>query len=208
MVNMSENVPRAESSLMAQQQGSEYVIPEELLQRRADFVQLLQTDGLISNDLATSGELDSFELDIKTGGDALIHTLIGNENGGAHHMRTILDLEIPNRVVASEVNSPSDRPISELRREQSVRPNGAFRARIIGIDSKAKEGGSAMFPTEWSTEDVIRAILTVSRTAPTNHDGERGLYLHVSEINGVRVSVTTNEKTGKIITAFPKVSTK
>ncbi len=175
------------------------------------FANVLQEQGLVSPELVDSGMIDMFARDDSVGMDTLEHILVGDEQGGGHHLRTMNDLGLEDRTVMSEINPGGDpeRPIhKKLVREQSIRPNSAFRSRIVEIGDKQKVGGSAMFPNEWSTEDVINSIAAVALTPPAKHDLERLSFIHQGEVNGVRIQVVTSEATGKIITAAPKVSTK
>lgn len=193
------------------------VLQEDHLDARAQLVGALVLNGLMKQEYADSGALDAFRIDDKTGVDALEHILIGDEVGGGHHLKTIMDLEVPGRTIASEIpdyRDPNHVPLAKLRRGQAVRENGTFKSNIVKIQtdkgevSKEKVGGSAMFPNEWNTQEVVEAVKKVADTPPESHDRERGSFVHIGEEKGVRIRVITDEKTGKIITATPKYSTK
>jgi len=61
-----------------------------------------------------------------------------------------------------------------------------------------------MFPNDWSTQDVLEAILNVA-----DHDGisvgedDNTRIIHKSVVNGVNIEVITSSSNGKILTAFP-----
>jgi hypothetical protein len=120
----------------------------------------------------------------------------------------MMDAELPQRVVASSIKVSDNHGRNNLRKKQSIRSNGVFRPKIVEINGQEKLAGSAMFPNEWSTEDVVKAIVKVAKSAPEKHDFERASYTHNGEVDRVQISVITGENSGKIITASPKVSTK
>lgn len=177
---------------------------DTLNQQRSDFVGQLVHNGLISEDLADSGELDVFYIDPKTHYDTLIHILAGDQDGGVHHLPTAMVMT--DKVsAASQLTGSKNLTAPKLQRRQAIRQNGTSHPRIVIIDGKKKTLGSALFPNEWSTEDVIRSIITVSRMTPDYHDLERASYIHNGTLDGVDIQVVTSESNGKIITAFPKV---
>lgn len=177
---------------------------------RQHFALSLVEKGLISDEFYRSGALDRFGSDEATGGDALSHILIGDELGGMHHLPTVMELGIQGRTVSSLVGD-ANRPkvsYSKFRREQRVKDSGAYRA--LGVEIQGPDGtkfskleGSSMFPNDWTTEKVLQSIVTVADT-PGKHDPERKSLFHEAEVDGVKVRVVTDEKTGKIITASPK----
>jgi hypothetical protein len=179
---------------------------EWLTAQREHFTEQLVEKGMISQEYASSGALDSFGMNEQSCSDALVHVLVGDGRGGGHHLRTMV--EMGNNTAASVIQTRDNRPYNKLKAEQSVRPSGVFRARYVQLNGNRKQGISAMFPNEWSTEDVLRAIVGTAYTPPLEHDFERSSYVHISEVNGVRVRVVTDEKSGKIITAAPKVASK
>lgn len=190
---------------------------ERIYPTREELVGALVTQNMISKEYADSGALEAFQIDEQTGSDALRHVLIGDDNGGAHHLRSLMELDLPTRRVASAYIDPTaddaQRTRSKYRRGQSVRSNGTFRSNIVVIDEgkgeMEKVGGSAMFPNEWSSEKVIDSIRQVGSTLPDAYDADRSdKAIHNGEIDGVRIRVITNPKTGKIVTGFPKYSTK
>ena len=165
--------------------------------------------GLISEEFYQSGAVDSFFVDKKTGAAALLHILIGDEYGGAHHLPTILALEIPGREVASIIFDPENpnKSQSEFRKAQKAKLSGVFRAMHIEIADNdgtmlSKDKGSSMFPNEWNTQRVVESLIHVSKM-PGELDEVRGSVVHVAEVDGVKLRVITDSNTGKIITGFP-----
>ncbi|HEX4773905.1 MAG TPA: EndoU domain-containing protein [Candidatus Saccharimonadales bacterium] len=201
---MAESYPNQQAETLPEPNGPSI---EELKAQRADFVSELVGSRLISNGLASSGQLDSFIIDEPTGYDALKHILVGDKDGGAHHLDTIFKLDNPefSVVAASQVRGSRRYSSNKLKLMQGVKENGAFHPRLLSINGQKKESGSAMFPDEWSTEDVVRGLLIVAQTVPEYHDLERSTYAHVGNIEGVDIRVITSEQTGQIITGFPVV---
>ncbi len=182
-----------------------------LLHKRDEFVQQLMQCGLISEQLANSGALEAFGIWPERNMDSLTHVLIGDAQGGPHHLRTIIDLDVPGRIIASDVRPPANAslPESEFRRAQKVRPNGIYRPNTVVIIDEAgqrKESGSPMFPNEWTAEDVIKALIQVSLQPASNHNPERHSFMHEGIFGGVRTRVCTDDQTGKIITGYPKIT--
>jgi hypothetical protein len=183
---------------------------EPLLERREQLAGALVEKGLMSREFADSGALDAFHADPATDYEAFSHILIGDEEGGAHHLRTIVDLEVPYRTIASRIHDPKrpHKKQSELRREQKIGPNGVFRAGQVEIDIPGrpevrKPEGSKMFPEEWDCEQVVRALIAAADTEPVKRTPEKESATHLLEVDGVKVRVVTHDKTGKIITGFP-----
>lgn len=168
------------------------------------FIGRLVDKDLVSLDLIKSGDLEMFDKDTATEWDALAHILVGDENGGAHHLRTIMKLEVGGRQVGSKLRDKVEDPIDmALEDKQRIQKNGTYRPRLVRVEGKDKLEGSTMFPDEWPTEKVIKSIVATAKSVPTKHDLERSSYMHRQNIDGVRVNVVTDEKTGKIITASP-----
>jgi hypothetical protein len=166
--------------------------------------------GLISEDFYNSGVLDAFDIDESTQEDELVHILVGNTQGGAHHLPTIVSLGIENVAVASTIYDPErpNKSPGDFRREQRVKDNGVYKAldvKILDRDGSVsrKDGGSSMFPNEWSTQKVLAAVYATSK-APGEHDVKRDAYRHETEVEGVKVVAYTDDKTGKIFQAWPK----
>ena len=164
---------------------------------------------LISQSFSDSGILDLFSLDEAKGRDALPHILIGDEYGGAHHLRTIDELEVEGRQVASTIARPvkSKRP-SYYRQAQKVQDNGVFRAKVVrikGADGNLmeKETGSIFFPDEWTTQELLESVVEVSKT-PGEHNPDTRAYTHKGTSRGVPMIVNTDDTTGKIVAARPE----
>jgi len=198
--------------------------PESLEMERIEFTYNLVNHGLMSREFAESGLLDNFELDNETGHDAIKHILVGDLMGGCHHLRTVAELGITNRRIASEIYDPvrPERKIGKFRKEQERHVNGAFRSNIVEIEEdginyrklnqielggKILEvaSGSTMFPDEWSAEDVLGAIAWVAKTPPSEESlkGVSPSLIHKAVVNGVKIKVVTYKETGKIITGTP-----
>jgi hypothetical protein len=190
---------------------------ESLRLEREAFTDNLLVNGCITEEFAFSdAKLDRFALDPATGTDAMKHLLIGDSTGGCHHLRTVIDLGVEGRTVASEVYDPGrpERETGRYVREQKVKKNGVFGANIIDIEESGityrkiggkEKNGSSMFPNEWSTQEVLQAILEVADMPPksTSEMGLRSFNLHDAKINGVRIRVVTDKESNKIITASP-----
>jgi hypothetical protein len=202
---MSETLNTAESltEYIPQQLVGPSVAEQTLTENRADFVNQLVACDVISTELEASGALDRFIIDPQADYDALSHILIGDEQGGAHHLQTIMIMNVPDRMIASQLTGSKTLSDGKLQRRQAVQADGTFHPRQIVIDGKEKMLGSAMFPNEWSTENVIESLLAVSMLAPSQHDRERGTFIHEGIVGGVGIRVICDEKTGKIVTGFP-----
>jgi len=166
--------------------------------------------GLISEEFFQSSAMEQFNYDEATGTDALSHILIGDETGGAHHLPSLLALGVDGRTIASMISDPArpDKRQSHFRKEQKVKPDGTYKALHIAVRGQdgieyRKLNGSTMFPNEWNTQKVLESILAAS-DVPGTHDPIRESYAHLAEVDGVKVTVWTDDKTGKIITGFPK----
>ncbi len=186
--------------------------------KRANFVSSLREKRLISEDLINSGGLDLFLINPKVGYDGLIHILIGDRRGGAHHLPTILALEAEGRTIASKIYDPSRKTTrtGELmsrelqyelnKKDQQTRENGVYTCRIVIFENDGKIYeklfGSSMFPDTWSTEKVIKAILETYRNGWKTV--ELDTIIHEATIDGVKIRVVSDARTGKIKTAMPK----
>jgi len=175
---------------------------------RDRFVEDLVVAGSISSEYAQSGELNEFAINEETGSDALSHILVGDHRGGAHHMRTVDELDMGgSRVFASEIHDPDNpkKPLRRFRKSQRVHPNGTFRCNIVEIEDEGvvmkKLGGSTMFPQEWSAERVLKSVVNVSRGEPTRYDPERQSSVYEGSVDDVPIRLVKDHKTGKIITA-------
>ena len=185
---------------------------DKLEESRIKLANSLIEHGLMSREFIESGVLDRFDIDPKTGHESFTHILIGDRDGGAHHLRTILDLGIAGRMVASAVIDPRplNRSYDSLKDEQRLNSKGTYKAIVVDIKDdgyhkdKRLEGGSTMFPDAWSAEEVIKAVVKVSQIEPIKHDEKRKSNSHLGVVDGVKIRVITDEKTGKIITASPK----
>ena len=165
--------------------------------------------GLISEEFSQSGALEAFSIDRTLGRDALPHILIGDEYGGTHHLPTIIGLGIDGRQIASTVINPNNpnKKRSDYRAAQKIQENGVYEARIVKITDGTgqvmeKAKGSSFFPNEWTTQDVLEAVISVSQQ-PGEHHPTRRAFTHTAKIKGVTVIVNTDDLTGKIVAARP-----
>ncbi|OGL35215.1 hypothetical protein A3F65_04205 [Candidatus Saccharibacteria bacterium RIFCSPHIGHO2_12_FULL_47_16b] len=188
--------------------------PSESLARlqlgRREFVNALVEQNLISPAFAESGDINEFGFELPEQGhveeDSLIHTLVGDKEG-FHHLPTALALGL-DRSAASQLHSP-ERPhksMGDLRKEQRIKPDGTYRPHIVAIEGigKATSKTNAMFPNDWNTEQVIRAIVQVAHTPPVEAKPGNRTNLHEGEVNGIRIRVLTDDETHKIVTGYPK----
>lgn len=177
----------------------------EIEANRTAFVSALIERGLMSKMFADSGELGHFgyEVEHNLPFDSLIHILVGDHLGGAHHLRTIMDLEMPGRSMASKVGN------RRIRDAQRLRSNGTYRPQIVAIQSndggQMKRWGSSQFPYEWNAEQVADAIISVAKSPSVKVDPDRHSFLKIGEVDGVRIQVAVDDKTGKIITGNPRI---
>jgi hypothetical protein len=184
---------------------TEVVTSERSLAReRQAFTNSLLEAGAISQEFVDSGALEQFSLNEQLGRDALPHILVGDEYGGAHHLPSILDSGADTQAVATILGSKKMR---HYRSSQRVRENGVYELRKVVINSKdgesvTKVAGSAFFPNEWTTQEVLEAIIAVSQKDGV-HNPDNHAYGHEGEINGVRMVVNTDDFTRKIVAARP-----
>jgi hypothetical protein len=165
--------------------------------------------GLISADLYASSALEAFEYRVEGRPDALIHTLVGDDFGGGHHLATMLSLGLEDRLVASRIFSTAnpDVKLRTYRQDQKVGQFGVYKAVHVELPSsigstKEKRRGSTMFPDEWLTQEVIEAIIEVSNL-PGKYNPKRNKDMHRGVAEGVDISVSTDPNTGRILNAFP-----
>lgn len=199
--------------------GAGQHVMNALLARREDFVSTLVQNGLVSQDFVETGIMNRFAIHPDNGLDALMHVLVGDMDGGAHHLATIASLGIAGRELACRIHKPESsdgwgKQYRKYRQEQQPKDSGTYKVlhvHIHGLDHStgehityAKSGGSSMFPDSWSTEQVLEALVAVADTEPTRHDEERHSFTHVAEVGGVKIQVVTNELDGRIITGCPR----
>jgi hypothetical protein len=178
---------------------------------RSQFELAMVEKGLISQEFYESGALERFNLNLDNGHDSLKHILIGSDRGGLHHLSSHVELGNKKTKIASSIGGfkKSSKPLSKHRSSQKIKENGVYRAGDIVIASNKnqrfiKRAGSTMFPNDWSTQDVLEAILNVA-----NQDGisvgedDNMRIIHKSVVNGVNIEVITSSSNGKILTAFP-----
>jgi hypothetical protein len=213
--NMSEAVISDQPNVYDADAGSnERAFLQELERQQAAFVEDLVQAGCVSAEYAQSGALDKFDVNPRTGKITLMHLFKGDMFGGIHHYRTYLELNIAGREVAAKIHDDqSETTLHQFRGIQTERPNGTYNLFHIRIQDvhpitgqpveRLKVTGSTMFPDAWSAEDVLRAIVEVSQTTPTQSDTERMTHKHVGLVDGVKIQVITDAITGKIIAAFP-----
>lgn len=172
---------------------------ESIEQQRLAFVSDLVSQKLITPEFSESGVLDYFRLDA-TSGDALKHILVGNEQGGSHHVPTMFALD-SEAVVESTLDQPNTIPAGRFRYNQRVRKNREFGVYDVVSHGKLKPGLTSMFPNEWSTQTVIEAIAE-SLALPGRPLDERGTIVHEKKVGGVKVRTIT-DLDGLVITSSP-----
>ena len=193
-----------------------------LAENRQQFVNSLLQCELITQAFVETGALEQFNIDQKTGVDALSHILVGDLTGGFHHLPTATALELTRSVGswvlnpdASMKSVPWHEQYANLREKQSVRRSGVYYAKYVGIGTgeidpgtgyektRTKSGGSNMFPDTWNTQQVLSAIIeTVDRgLSRLAKEGDRYIYNHI--IGDVPIQVMTRASDGKIIAAYP-----
>lgn len=193
------------------------------LSSRETFTNALFQQGCISQAFVESGLIDRFEHDEALGRDAAKHILIGDELGGFHHLKTSMDLGVENNSASSLLVRPSDygeggsqklRKPAESRRKQRVAENGTFRSELVEIAGHTKrtlEGEdelatSAMFPSEWTAEDVLCCVVAASEHGTfVDADKKRQTVRleYTDEPSNVTLQVVVRTATGKIATAYP-----
>jgi len=168
--------------------------------------------GLISESFYSSGAAESFVIDEETQIDALAHLLIGDEYGGAHHLPTLMELGSSDVIIASSIVVDESRgrhkTPARLRKDQKIDGNGVFKVLDVSVkDGEGnivrKDGGSTMFPLEWSTQEVLEAVIATSQTEGKAIEGQ-DLNKHLTEVNGVKVVAITEATSGKIVSAYPR----
>jgi Bacterial EndoU nuclease len=179
---------------------------------RSQFELLMFEKGLISEDFYESGALDLFELNAKTGYDALKHILIGSNRGGLHHLPTNIEIGNVDTKISSSIGSfkLTSKPLSKHRSSQKIKDNGVYRAGDIVIETDdgnrhIKKAGSNMFPNDWTTQQVLESILLVAKEPGqlVGQEINNPRIIHRGNINDVNIEVITSPDTGNVITAFP-----
>ena len=178
---------------------------------RSQFELAMVEKGLISQEFYESGALERFNLNLDNGHDSLKHILIGSDRGGLHHLSSHVELGNKKTKIASSIGGfkKSSKPLSKHRSSQKIKENGVYRAGDIVISSHEnqrfiKRAGSTMFPNDWSTQDVLEAILNVANQDGISVGGDDNMrIIHKSVVNGVNIEVITSSSNGKILTAFP-----
>lgn len=182
----------------------------KLMAERQALVGSLVVHGMISEEFSRSGALDRFAIDETLGRDALPHILIGDEYGGAHHLPTITGLDVEGRQVFSTVSNPdSHKKRSDYRSAQRVQKSGVFEAKNVLITDRTgnavrKAAGSKFFPNEWTSQDVLEAIIATAGQPPIQHTPDTRSYTHAAHVGGVNVVAYTDDLTGKIVAARPE----
>jgi hypothetical protein len=180
-----------------------------LAAERQALVGSMVQHGLISEDFSRSGAIEAFSMDESLGWDALPHILVGDKYGGAHHLPTIVGLGVEGTQVYSTFVKPESpkKDRNYYKRSQGVRDNGVFEAKNVRISDETdrvmeKAHGSTFFPNEWTTQQVLEAIIATSQQ-PGTHNPDRHSRTHVGNVEGVTVTVITDDFTGKIVAAKP-----
>jgi hypothetical protein len=204
MSEVSRNHPAFQAS---EYSGPPLEVPTLLEFEREQLLLEMVEKGLLSEEFYTSGAADKFAIDEETQQDAIRHILIGDMNGGAHHLPTLVELEAGRNVTVASM-LPRPEPIKNLgllRYQQGIRDNGTFRAKDVRIADDdgyvlRKSRGSIMFPNDWTTQHVLESVLRVSSN-PAKNSGE--LYRHTATVDDVKITVLTDPETSKIVSAFP-----
>lgn len=193
-----------------------------LAENRRQFVDALVQKALIGTEFAESGVLEQFDIDQKTGVDALPHILVGDRTGGFHHAPSAASLGL-SRTIGSWTYNPDASmkavPWQEqyltLKVKQTVRQTGVYYAKRIGFGTgevdpgtgeeriRLKSGGSNMFPDEWTAQQVLLAIVETVNTGSKRLAKEGDRYIYNQTINGVPIQAMTQVSNGKILIAYP-----
>lgn len=189
--------------------------------QREIFVTHLTAAGQLSPEAVEEGLLENFAYNRKTDYDAAVHILIGDSKGGCHHIPSTISSGLQgDRIIASSYPAaraaePGAKSEGHYRRRQRIDSQGVSHPGIIelpgeepGEPNVEKNGGGAMFPNEWTGEQVLRAAVSVA-DGPGEFNEETGSTIHKGEVEGVRVMVATrpdpyNPDVNKIITAVPR----
>lgn len=121
---------------------------------REKFVRNLVESGLMTKAFAESGILAEFGYNPESGNDTLIHTLVGDSDGGAHHLPSVMKAGPSNtRIkswIGSEGRSPSESPpdppyivrpvwnYDKFKKKQAEKPNGTFT--VYGVITSDETG--------------------------------------------------------------------
>lgn len=214
-------------------QNHEFEIPETELAHEPDFMttreanlEALVEAGSISRKFAESGIPDMFAFNDDQELDTIKHILVGDERGGLHHLRTVVELEAPQRTAASMLldKHNTSKTRGQIQRDQNIRANGTCKPRLVTImdrqklsyksvvsDAGSPKGaenalsGSVMFPDDWSAEYVLCVVARAAQNVAAKTDIERQSITHESyEVGGVKVVAVTDLNTGKIIAGYPR----
>lgn len=94
---------------------------------RENFTRKLIDSGLMTKAFAESGILGEFGYDEETGSDALIHTLVGDSEGGAHHLPSIMAAGPDNVSVKSWIGPNGAGPLEDPADPPAlVRPDWSY----------------------------------------------------------------------------------
>lgn len=186
----------------------------ELGEARTKLLTDLVSAGSVSAEFAQSDVSERFELNPAKGTDAIKHILVGDHDGGLHHLRTMMELDVPNRTAYSLISDPKkpEKTPKQFEKDQKVRQNGTAKPLGVVIDGKLKYvpkttdklSGSVLFPDTWCAEDVLCAVVLAVDSGEPEVDIERQSIVHTAEVEGVKVRAVTDLNTGKIITASPR----
>ncbi len=158
----------------------------------------LQELDLVDEAVDPIGDLTEYGL------QSMRHILIGDDEKGGHHLRSIIELEVDDRVFASQIRpeeSGSKRPLTYYRKRQKIGENGTYNCKVVEINGVKKAGGSSMFPDDWSEQDVLNSVVEVAKTEPVFQD--ELVNIHRATENGVNIQVVTSRLFGRIISAYP-----
>lgn len=186
----------------------------ELKEARVKLLADLVSAGSISAEFAQSDVPERFEINPAKGKDAIKHILVGDHDGGLHHIRTMMELDVPNRSIYSIISDPKkpEKTPKQFERDQKIRQNDTAKPLGVLIDgtlkydfkTKDKLCGSVLFPDSWSAEDVLCAVVLAVDNGEKEWDIERQSIVHTMDVEGVKVRAVTDLNTSKIITASPR----
>lgn len=106
-----------------------------------------------------------------------------------------------------------NKDLYKFAKRQAVRNNGSFGTTIKTIEDGGvtinKDYGvhgrvDTMFPNEWSAQEVAEAALAIAQDPEdTKYNSDHGSINYYGTYKDLEIAVATNERTGKIRTAFP-----
>lgn len=174
------------------------------------LIKSLHARGVISDSLAESGLLETRfapnrprtpNSPYQVGG--LMHVLLGDANGGLHDVDTLYDAGLAGVGHDTKVVRISEKYAGkpDIRYGQPVDVDND--GEIDRVDLKVAKG-KTQFPEDWTTDEVLLAIIDVSERPAEPQDPKRPseFTYHFGDFNGVQIRVVKDGE-GKIVTAHP-----